>query len=80
MANIKSNKKSYIQNEKKRVLNHSKVAELRTSVKKTKTTKATKDLQHTYTLADKAAKANRIHKNKANRIKSRTAQIVNNPK
>lgn len=78
MANIKSNIKRHNQDEKKRKLNHSKMSQLRTVVKKTKVSKKPEDLNQTYMLADKAAKTNRIHRNKANRIKSRTALAIKN--
>lgn len=73
MANIKAKEKSHLQDEKTRKISHSKKSELRTSIKKTKTTKSSEELSKTYSLADKAAKKNRIHKNKANRIKSRVS-------
>lgn len=77
MANIKSNEKSYRKNEKRRVQNHSKKAEVRTLVKKTKNSKNKKDLNQVYSKTDKLAKTKKIHKNKANRIKSRTAKAIN---
>lgn len=76
MANIKSNKKRHIQDKKKRNLNHSKNSECRTIVKKTRNSKLQTDLDKTYSVVDKAAKSKRIHKNKANRIKSRTAKAI----
>ncbi len=76
MANIKSKKKRHAQDEKKRVLNHSKNSEVRTRVKKTRATGDQKELVNVYSTVDKAAKKNRIHKNKANRIKSRTTKAI----
>lgn len=80
MANIKSNKKRHAQDEKKRVLNHSKNSEVRTRVKKARSSSDEKQLPEVYSCADKAAKRGRIHKNKANRIKSRTTKAVTKSK
>lgn len=77
MANIKANEKTHRKSEKVKKLNHAKKAEVRTIVKKTRTTKNKKNLDEVYSKTDKLAKTGRIHKNKANRIKSRTAKAVN---
>ena len=76
MANIKSNKKRHVQDKKKRSLNHSKNSEYRTVVKKTRVSKSQEDLDKTYSVVDKAAKRKRMHKNKANRIKSRVSRAI----
>lgn len=76
MANIQSNKKRHKQDEKKRALSHSKNSEVRTRVKKARANGDANELPKVYATADKAAKTRRIHKNKANRIKSRTAKAV----
>lgn len=80
MANIEANKKRHRQDEKRRELNHSKIAEVRTRVKKARTSGDPKQLPKVYSVVDKAAKTKRIHKNKANRIKSRTAKAINKAK
>ncbi len=80
MANIKSKKKRHEQDEKKRVLNHSKNSEVRTRVRKTRATGEQKELVEVYSTVDKAAKRHRIHRNKANRIKSRTTKAINKNK
>ncbi|MGL4952156.1 MAG: 30S ribosomal protein S20 [Mycoplasma sp.] len=77
MANIQSNKKRHAQDKKKNKLNHSKISEVRTTIKKAKINKDEQSLVNAYSVVDKAAKCKRIHKNKANRIKSRLA-IINN--
>ncbi len=77
MANIKSNKKRHIQDKKKSKQNHSLNSKRRTIVKKTRLSKKPEDLSLTYSVADKDAKVKRIHKNKANRIKSRIAKAIN---
>ncbi len=76
MANIQSKKKRHAQDEKKRVLNHSKNSEVRTRVRKTRASGDEKQLVEVYSTVDKAAKRGRIHKNKANRIKSRTTKAI----
>lgn len=76
MANIQSKKKRHTQDEKKRVLNHSKNSEVRTRVRKTRATGDEKELVLVYSTVDKAAKRGRIHRNKANRIKSRTTKAI----
>ncbi len=75
MANIDSKEKSLRKNEKVRKQNHAQRSDLRTTVKKTRNTK--KGLDDVYSKSDKLAKTNKIHRNKANRIKSRTAKAVN---
>lgn len=77
MANIKSNEKSCRKNEKVKKLNHAKKSEVRTLVKKARIEKKKEDLNVVYSKTDKLAKTKRIHKNKANRIKSRTAKATN---
>lgn len=76
MANIKSKKKSHIQDEKRRVLSHSKNSEVRTRVKKIRANGNAQELPKVYSTVDKAAKNKRIHKNKANRIKSRVTKAI----
>lgn len=78
MANIQSNKKRHIQDQKKRALTHSKKAEARTLIKKTKNSKKPEDFVVMTSVLDKAAKTGRFHQNKVNRIKSRVAAIINN--
>lgn len=71
MANIKSKIKRHLQDEKKRILSHSKNSALRTSIKKSNETDDLTQLNETISLLDKGVKAKRIHHNKANRLKSR---------
>ncbi len=77
MANIQSNIKRHNQDEKKRFLNHSKNSEMRTAIKKNKVNPTEENLTKIYSLVDKGAKNNRIHRNKANRIKSRNSKLLN---
>ncbi len=52
---------------------------LKAAVKKARVTKSAKDIQAAFSALDKAAKVNLIHKNKANRLKSRLSKGVSTP-
>jgi small subunit ribosomal protein S20 len=80
MAHSRSAKKRIRQNVKHHEANRAALSELKTQVKKVRQAVAAKDAAAAaaaYTtlqrLADKAAKAHRIHPNKAARLKSRLA-------
>ncbi len=80
MANIKSQKKRNLQNEKRRVRNKGVRSEMKTRVKQVEqaATKGEGDLEtlhrHAVSKLDKAATKGIIHKNAANRRKSRLAK------
>ncbi len=83
MAQSNQAKKRVRQNEKARIQNKAKKSVLRTYIKKTNQAVEEKDLDHAQTLLsetmkrlDKAAKSHTIHKNTANRQKSRLARKV----
>ena len=84
MANIKSSKKDIKRSEKRRVVNQGVRTSLKTYIKKAKSI-ATEDDKEKVTAAvscaikaiDKAAQRGIIHKNQANRRKSRMMQQVN---
>jgi small subunit ribosomal protein S20 len=87
MPIIKSAKKALRQSKRKQERN----VVYKTGIKKTKKNiekvlatkeieKAKTDLSSFYKIVDKAAKRNVIHKNKANRIKSRLALKIKNTK
>jgi len=87
MPIIKSAKKALRQSQKKQARN----VVYKSGIKKTKKNiekvlitkeleKAKTDLSAFYKIVDKAAKKNVIHKNKANRIKSRLAKRIKNTK
>ena len=85
MANIKSSQKRAKQNEKRNELNSAKKSTIRTFEKKLRASvKASKldvakDLYKTFcSLIDKATKTNLVHKNKADRKKSRLAALLKN--
>lgn len=77
MANIKSNEKSLRQDTKVHKNNHSQLAKMRTQVKKTNNNLSDETVSETYKVVDTVARKGIIHKNKANRIKSRIAMKNN---
>lgn len=83
MPNIKSAKKRMRQNTKRRARNRAKKTAIRTCEKKIRKLTQEKNLDKAketlgvfYSLLDKAAKTNLIHKNTASRKKSRLTQLV----
>jgi len=48
-------------------------------IKKVRSSKTTENLQAVFSALDKAAKVNLIHKNKANRLKSRLSKGISSP-
>ena len=80
MANIKSAKKKAKQSIKHKTANTQQKSKMRTYIKKTRTLteegkldEAKEFLKTAYSVLDKAAKTNLIHKNKAARLKSKLA-------
>lgn len=80
MANIKSNEKSYRQDQKINKNNHPQLTRMRTVVKKTNNNLSADQLSHAYKIIDTTSQKNIIHKNKANRLKSRLAKKLNSQK
>ncbi len=83
MANIKSAKKKAKQAIKHRIANAQKKTKLRTYVKKVrnaadegKKDEALKMLNESYSVIDKSVNKKLIHKNKANRLKSKIASKI----
>ena len=83
MANLKASKKAIITSRKRRDRNQAVRSAIKTFVKKTRvaidsgTGEVGSLMQATSSLVDKAAKRGIIHKNAANRRKSRLARRVN---
>lgn len=77
MANIVANEKTYRHSQKVRKANHAKMSKLRTVVKKVRNSNDQSKLVEAYSVIDKTASKGVIHKNKANRLKSRTAKALN---
>ncbi len=77
MANIKSNERSHNQDVKKHKAAHANMSALRKNVKQTRNSNDASKIDQTYSMIDRTASKGRIHKNKANRLKSRTAIAIN---
>ena len=84
MANIKSQKKRILTNEKARIRNRAVRSELKTAVKKVRTAAEASDVEAAKAAAekacrllDKAASKGIIHKNQAAKRKSGVAKLVN---
>lgn len=84
MAHSRTAKKNIRKNVARHALNKAAVSAMRTQMKRVRTAVASGDREgaareflKATQLADKAAKAHRIHKNTAARIKSRLATAVN---
>jgi len=84
MAHSRTAKKNIRKNEARRALNKAAVSAMRTQLRKVRVAvaagdreTAAREFQQAQKLTDKATKGNRIHKNRAARIKSRLAVAVN---
>ena len=77
MANIKSNVKTKKKSDKRHAANKVALFNLKTNVKKVRSSKDKKDLNKLYSNADSLSRKHVIHRNKANRIKSRNAKAAN---
>ena len=77
MANIKSNIKSARKNEKRRTANKIAKTTYKNDVKKARTSAKKEDVYVSYKSIDSALAKGVITKNKAARLKSRTAKHVN---
>ena len=76
MANIKSNIKTKKQSDKKHAANRNALTNLKNNTKKVRASKDAKDLNKLYGCADSLSRKHIIHRNKANRIKSRNAKAI----
>lgn len=77
MPLIKSAKKKLRQDKKRSTRNFSYEDAYKKELKKIKSGKSSeKSIQSFYSKIDKAAKKNIVHKNKANRLKSRISKLV----
>ncbi|XQP55761.1 MAG: 30S ribosomal protein S20 [Mycoplasmoidaceae bacterium] len=77
MANIKSNVKTKKQSDKRHAQNRVALSNLKNDTKKVRSTNNKADLNKLYGRADSLSRKHIIHKNKANRIKSRNAKALN---
>ncbi len=76
MANIKSNIKTKRQSDKRHAANRVALDNLKNDTKKVRASKDAKDLNKLYSRADSLSRKHVIHRNKANRIKSRNAKAA----
>ncbi|MDR0739809.1 MAG: 30S ribosomal protein S20 [Mycoplasmataceae bacterium] len=74
MANIKANIKNIRKTKKRHARNKRTITSLRSKSKTVRKTQTSKDLAVAYKNVDSACAKGKIHKNKANRIKSRLAK------
>lgn len=77
MANIKSNIKTKRKSDKKHATNRVALTNLKNDIKKVKTNKDAKSISQLYSRADSLSRKRIIHRNKANRIKSRNSKAIN---
>jgi small subunit ribosomal protein S20 len=77
MANIQANIKNIRKTRKQHNRNKSQITALRSKAKIVRTTKKTSDLAIAYQKIDATCAKGKIHKNKANRLKSRLAKASN---
>ena len=83
MAHSRTAKKAVRQNERRRIRNKAATSTMRTQIKRVHAAveagdgSAAAELAQAQKLVDKAAKGNRIHRNKAARLKSQLARAVN---
>jgi len=81
MPHSRTAKKNLRKSEKNRAHNRALASTLKTEIKRIRTADSTAEaataMPRAQKLIDKAAKSNRIHKNKAARVKSRLAKAAN---
>ncbi|MDE7434128.1 MAG: 30S ribosomal protein S20 [Mycoplasmoidaceae bacterium] len=77
MANIKANIKNIRKTAKRTKANKANISATKTAIKKARVNKDAKSLSNAYKKVDSSCAKGKIHKNKANRIKSRLAKQSN---
>ena len=80
MPVTKTAKRALRSSQRKEIVNKIILSKLEIAIKKAKKTKSKKDIANASSLADRASKKNRIHKNKAARIKSQLGKLQILPK
>jgi len=76
MPVTKTAKRALRSSQRKEIVNKIILSKLEIAIKKAKKTKSKKDIANASSLADRASKKNRIHKNKAARIKSALSKLL----
>lgn len=79
MPLIKSAIKKVRKDKKRTARNKKRELNLKSLIKKARTTKSAKDAQAVYSALDKAAKVKLIHPNKSARLKSRLSKLASHP-
>ena len=79
MPIIASAKKKLKQDSRRTKINRSVITAMKKAVKTARLSPTPKNVQAAYSTLDTAAKKRVIHKNKANRLKSRLSQIKKHP-
>ncbi|GMO16323.1 MAG: hypothetical protein Ta2E_07510 [Mycoplasmoidaceae bacterium] len=80
MANIKANIKSVRKNKKRTIRNKIIISSLKNSIKQNRNNPNQEVISTLYKKSDSALAKGKISKNKANRIKSRAAILINKSK
>ncbi|GMO16445.1 MAG: hypothetical protein Ta2E_07700 [Mycoplasmoidaceae bacterium] len=80
MANIKANIKSVRKNKKRTIRNKIIISSLKNSIKQNRNSPNEEVISTLYKKSDSALAKGKISKNKANRIKSRAAILINKNK
>lgn len=80
MPVTKTAKRALRGSKRKEIVNKITLSKLEIAMKKAKKTKSKKDIELASGLADRAAKVNTIHKNKASRFKSQLSRLNTLPK
>jgi small subunit ribosomal protein S20 len=76
MPVTKTAKRALRGSKRKEIVNKITLSKLEIAIKLAKKTKSKKDIEKAVSLADRTAKENTIHKNKASRIKSQLSKII----
>ncbi len=80
MANIKSNIKSIRKNKKRSIQNKHQISKMKSTIKKARLNPTEQNVNDVYKIVDSSLAKGKIHKNKANRIKSRIAKKLKKTK
>ena len=80
MPVTKTAKRALRGSKRKEIVNKITLSKLEIAIKTAKKTKSEKNINIAVSLADRAAKENTIHKNKADRVKSQLSKLQGLPK
>jgi len=80
MPIIKSAKKALRRDKRRAIVNKKIKDKVKATLKKSRKNPNKKNLRETFSFLDRATKKNVIHKNKANRLKSRLSKLIKKKK